>query len=159
MNLEIKIRMLNDSLPQPEVIAKGEWVDLRASKTVNFGLPFEDNLIPLGVAMKLPEGYEAVIVPRSSIYKNFGVILANSFGVVDNSYSGNYDEWGFHAINVKSNTQIKEGDRICQFRIQLSQKATFKQKLKWLLCSGIRLNYVNSLDSNNRGGFGGTGKN
>lgn len=151
--------MINKSLPLPEVIARGEWVDLRAAKTVNFGLPFEDNFIPLGVAMKLPKGFEAVIVPRSSIYKNFGVILANSFGVVDNSYSGDKDEWKFQAINIKSNTQVKEGDRICQFRIQLSQKATFMQKLKWLFSSGIKLCPVESLGDNNRGGFGSTGKN
>lgn len=151
--------MINKNLPLPEITAKGEWVDLRSSKTVKFGLPFEDNIIPLGVAMKLPEGFEAIVAPRSSIFRHFGVILANSLGIIDNSFSGNKDEWGFHAINIKANTQIEEGDRICQFRIQPSQKATFRQKLKWLLCSGIEFCPVNILDENSRGGYGSTGKN
>lgn len=175
--LEIKIKRLNRNNILPEIINKGEWIDLRASKTVSLNAPqagtlkkhningetvshrdvtFDSHLIPLGVAMKLPEGFEAVVLPRSSTFKNFGITLANSKGIIDNSYSGNHDEWMFHAIAFKD-TIIHEGDRICQFRIQLSQKATFWQKIKWLFSDGIKIVEVYNLDEENRGGIGSTG--
>lgn len=179
MKLKIKVKRLNKSveLELPKVIKKGEWIDLRASQSVTLEAPqagtlrthkvngksvshrdvtFYPVLIGLGIATKLPKGFEAVVLPRSSTFKNFGVILANSQGVIDNSYSGNNDEWKFSAIPFRDG-KIDEGDRICQFRIQLSQKATVWQKLKWLLSSGVEIVEVESLSKENRNGFGSTG--
>lgn len=173
MKLKIKVKRINKALELPEVIQKGDWIDLRAAKSVSMIAPqagtlqktaersfrnvgLTSALIPLGVAMQLPKGFEAVVLPRSGTFKNFGVILANSQGVIDNSYCGDNDEWKFQAIALRD-TEIKEGDRICQFRIQLSQKATMWQKLKWLLSSGVEIVEVNSLDNSNRGGFSTTG--
>lgn len=166
MKLTIKVRMLNKNLPIPEVIRKGEWIDLRASEDVAFEGPrsnyhkvsLNDKFIPLGVAMKLPKGFEGAVIPRSSIFKNHKIILANSFGLIDNSYCGSDDEWKFHAIAL-DDTKVAKGDRICQFRIQLSQKANFWQKLKWFFCSGIKFKRVKFLEISNRGGYGSTGKN
>lgn len=179
MKLTIKIKKLNDRLPLPEIISKGEWVDLRASGVTNLENPqvstlkrkkingkeishrdinFQYYLIPLGVAMKLPEGFEAHVLPRSSTFKTFGITMANSTGIIDCSYCGNLDEWKFGAIAWRDTT-IKEGDRICQFRIQLSQKATLWQKIKWFFSNGIEFKEVEDLGDNNRGGIGSTGIN
>lgn len=100
-------------------------------------------LIPLGVAMKLPKGYEAHVVPRSSTYKNFRIIQANSFGIIDNTYCGNDDMWYFPAIAMED-TVINKGDRICQFRIIKSMPA-------------IKLEEVSFLHNKSRGGIGSTG--
>lgn len=177
MKLKIKVKRLNKNIPLPYITEKGDWIDLRAAETVVLGAPqsgtlkttsvdgvkishrdvtFEDELIKLGVAMQLPKGFEAVLLPRSSTYIKFGIIAGNSEGVIDQSYCGDNDEWKFSAIALE-NTTIKEGDRICQFRIQLSQKATMWQKLKWFLSSGIKIVEVESLNRNSRGGFGTTG--
>lgn len=156
----------------PSVNAKGDWIDLSASKTIEINAPvadtlkkrngdkvrlvnFDRRLIPLGIAMKLPKGYEAVVLPRSSTFGKYSIIMTNSEGVIDNSYSGNNDEWKFPALAFQKTT-IGQGQRICQFRIQLSQNATVWQKLKWLFSSGIRLQRVESLDYIDRGGFGST---
>lgn len=160
----------------PFIIEKGDWIDLKAAETVSFKAPqagvrkretingevvshrdvtFDFKLIRLGVAMQLPKGLEAVVLPRSGTPK-LGIMCANSEGVIDNSYCGNDDEWRFPAIAFQSTT-INEGDRICQFRVQLSQKATIWQKLRWLFSNKIELVSVDKLDGNNRGGFGSTG--
>lgn len=177
MKLKIKVKRINKNIPLPEVIDKGDWIDLRAAQTVHLNAPqagtlkkhiidgtevphrdvtFDSKLIGLGVAIKLPKGFEAVALSRSSTYKNFGVILSNSEGVIDQLYCGNNDEWRYNAIAFRD-TIINEGDRICQFRIQLSQKATMWQKIKWLLSSGIKIIEVDELNNNNRGGIGSTG--
>lgn len=177
MKLKIKVKRLNKNINLPEVIEKGDFIDLRASETITMSAPqagvlrkhkvngvehayrnvkFDFKLIPLGVAIKLPKGFIAVPVPRSSTYKNYGIIQANSIGIIDNSYCGNNDEWKFPAI-AYDNTTICEGDRICQFEIRLSQKATVWQKLKWLLSSGVEIVEVESLSDDNRGGFCSTG--
>lgn len=177
MKLKIKVKRFNELLDLPKVTEKGDWIDLRTSETVTMHAPqagtlkrhkidgkeeshrdveFDFKLIPLGVAMKLPKGFEAVLLPRSSTYKKFGIIQTNSMGVIDNTYCGNNDEWKYPAIALRD-TVIKKGDRICQFRIQLSQKATLWQKIKWFLSSGIKIVKVDSLDNNDRGGFGSTG--
>ena len=123
----------------------------------NINPPTSNNtMIPLGVAIKLPSGFEAILSPRSSTYKHYGIIQSNSIGVVDNSYSGNDDEWMLPVIAFKKTT-IPEGDRLCQFRIQLSQRATIWQKLKWLFSNKIKIVQVDSLDDKARGGFGSTG--
>lgn len=160
----------------PFIIEKGDWIDLRAAETVSFKAPqagvrkretingeivshrdvtFDFKLIKLGVAMQLPKGFEAVVLPRSSTPK-LGIMCANSEGVIDNSYCGNDDEWRFPAIAFQATT-INKGDRICQFRVQLSQKATIWQKLRWLFSNKIKLVSVDKLEGNNRDGFGTTG--
>lgn len=178
--MKTKVKVLTKGcITLPKVIKQGDWIDLEAAESVEFKAPyakclhkrkssdtndterfrdviFDFKTIPLGVAMKLPKGFEAVVVPRSSLFKKKGLILSNSFGVIDNSYNGNDDEWGFPAIALQD-TFIPVGSRICQFRIQLSQKATFWQKLRWLFSSGIELRQVDVLDGTNRGGFGSTG--
>lgn len=174
MKLKIKVLKVNPSIITPEIIKKGDWVDLRCAETTKLKAPkaltlkrnkendyrkvvFEYSIIPLGIAMELPKGFEAIVAPRSSIYTNFGIMCPNSIGVIDNSYSGNEDEWKFPAIALKETT-IHEGERIAQFRIQLSQKASFIQKLKWLFSTGIEIKVVDNLNNNNRGGIGSTGK-
>lgn len=177
MKLIIKVKRINKNIPLPEVIDKGDWIDLRAAETVTLNAPqanilkrhkvkgveerhrdveFDSRLIRLGVAMQLPKGFEAVALSRSSTYKNFGVILGNSEGVIDQPYCGDNDEWRFNAIAFRDTT-INEGDRICQFRIQLSQKATMWQKIKWLLSSGVKIVEVDELSNPDREGIGTTG--
>lgn len=126
-----------------EVNPKGDWVDLRAAEDVEMKVG-DFRLISLGVSMKLPEGYEAHIVPRSSTYKNWGIIQANHMGVVDNSYCGNNDIWKFPAIAIRD-TQIYKNERICQFRIMKKQPA-------------LEFMEVDRLDDEDRGGFGSSGK-
>ena len=100
-------------------------------------------IIKLGIGMKLPYGWEAHVAPRSSTYKNFGIICANSFGIIDNSYCGDEDEWGFPAIALRDTT-IHKNDRICQFEIQKIQPE-------------IEFEEVEHLDDISRGGIGSTG--
>ena len=120
---------------------KSDWIDLRAAEAVILK-EGEYKLIPLGVAMKLPEGYEAHVLPRSSTFKNFGIILVNSMGVIDNSYSGDNDQWCFPALAMRD-TMINKGDRICQFRIMKNQPV-------------IKFEEVEKLGAD-RGGIGSTG--
>ena len=114
----IKIKYFTDIEPVAP-ISKGDWIDLRAAEDVSLKSG-EFRLIRLGVGMILPEGYEAHIAPRSSTFKKFGIIAANSVGVVDNSFCGEEDEWRFPSIALRD-TEIKKGDRICQFRIMENQ--------------------------------------
>jgi dUTP pyrophosphatase len=140
---QIKIKYLNDKIKRLEYIeGKSDWIDLRAAERTQLRKG-ECKLIHLGVAMKLPEGYEAHIVPRSSTYKNFGIIMTNHLGVVDNTYCGPGDWWYFPAYALRD-TVIEMGDRICQFRIQKNQPL-------------ILFEEVSELDSEDRGGFGSTG--
>ncbi|WP_317890317.1 deoxyuridine 5'-triphosphate nucleotidohydrolase [Paenibacillus peoriae] len=137
----MKVKYFTDIEPLQK-ISKGDWIDLRSAINVEMKAG-EYKLIPLGVGMKLPEGYEANPVPRSSTFKNFGIIQANHIGVIDNSYSGNDDQWHFPAIALR-NTIIKKNDRICQFRIQE-------------VMPEVELITVDVLDDISRGGFGSTG--
>ena len=177
MKLKIKIKVLTGGY-MPSVIEKGDWIDLICAEDVILKAPqsgvlrekknehgvisrvrnveAEVTYIPLGVAMELPKGYEAIVLPRSSTPKRFGIICGNSMGVIDNSYCGNEDEWKFPAVAIRP-TSIEKGTRICQFRVQLSQKATVWQKIKWLFTSGVKLVEVDDLGDDNRGGFGSTG--
>jgi dUTP pyrophosphatase len=119
----------------------------------------EVTYIPLGVAMQLPAGFEAIVSPRSSMPKKLGLMCANSIGIIDNSYQGDNDQWMLPVVTLRK-TSIAQNTRICQFRIQLSQKATFWQKVRWFLSSGIALTEVESLDNDSRMGLGeGTGYN
>lgn len=138
----IKIRYLRD-IDKIERLDNGDWIDLRAAETVSMAAG-EYLMIPLGVAMELPEGYEALVAPRSSTFKRLGVILANSIGIIDESYKGDNDEWHFPAYAVKD-TIIQKNERICQFRIIEHQPM-------------IHLQEVDHLGNDDRGGFGSTGR-
>lgn len=142
--LIVEIKYHNDSMAKLEKIAVGDWIDLRASESVTLEKG-ELKLISLGVSMKLPEGYEAHIVPRSSTASKFGVLQANHIGIVDNSYSGTNDIWKFSAYAIRDTT-INLNDRICQFRLFKTQQRVYFDE-------------VESLDSTDRGGFGSTGTN
>jgi dUTP pyrophosphatase len=141
---KIQIQYLNDEIERLKYIdGKSDWIDLRAAETVELKAG-EFRLIHLGVAMKLPEGYEAHIVPRSSTYKNFGIIQTNHMGVIDESYCG-ADDWWKMPVYALRDTVINKGDRICQFRIMKHQPHIEFEEA--------------SLDGENRGGFGSTGIN
>lgn len=160
MKLKIKVKELTEGC-MPSIIQKGDWIDLVCAEDMKLNIiTLEDNpdvkYIPLGIAMQLPKGFEAIVAPRSSTPNRFGIMCANSFGVIDNCYCGNNDEWKFPVIAIRP-TFIEKGCRICQFKIQLSQKATLWQKIKWLFSSGIELVKVDNLQENSRGGFGSTG--
>lgn len=139
---EIKIKYHDPDLQPIKPTPGGDWLDLRAAEDVHLRAG-EFRLISLGVSMKLPDGYEAHIVPRSSTYKTWGIIQANHMGVVDNSYSGTNDIWKFPAIALVE-TDIHKNDRICQFRIVKKQDE-------------VQFITVNELDETDRGGFGSTG--
>lgn len=140
----IKIVYHNKNIEKLTKIEVGDWIDLRAAETVHmFAEDFK--LISLGISMKLPEGYEAHVAPRSSTFKNFGILQTNSIGVIDNSYSGTNDVWKFPALAMR-NTTINEGDRICQFRIVKKQPT-------------VEFVEVEELDAIDRGGIGSTGTN
>lgn len=140
---QIKIIYHNQNIDKiVNIENKSDWYDLRAAETVEMKAG-DYKLISLGVSMKLPEGYEAHVVPRSSTFKNFGVLQTNSFGVIDNSYSGTNDIWRFPALAMRD-TVIHEGDRICQFRIMKKQPQ-------------IEFVEVNELDATDRGGIGSSG--
>lgn len=142
--MNIKIKYFTDKIEKLRYIdGKSDWIDLRCAEEVKLKAG-EWKLIPLGVAMQLPEGYEAHVVPRSSTFKNFGIIQTNSMGVIDASYSGNDDQWYLPALAVRD-TEIHVNDRICQFRIMKNQPT-------------IVFDEVDSLSSKNRGGFGTTGR-
>lgn len=139
---KIRIKYSNQILERVNKISMGDWIDLRAAETVEMKAG-EFKLIPLGVAMELPKGYEAHVVPRSSTFKNFGIIQTNSMGVIDESYCGDNDFWRFPAYALRD-TKIEVNDRICQFRIMKHQPE-------------IMFEEVNLLDNDDRGGFGSTG--
>lgn len=138
---------------------KGDCYDLVACEDVKL-YPNKVQLISLGIAMQLPEGCVAKIYDRSSTPLKKGFHLANSIGFIDNSYNGDKDFWRYEALAITATKKeplvIKAGDKICQFEICLSQKATVKQKLKWLFTSGYKFEIVNTLKNKSRGGFGST---
>lgn len=139
----IRIRYVSDKIEKLTYIEnKSDWIDLRAAEDVEMKQG-EFRLISLGVAMELPAGYEAHMVPRSSTFKNFGIIQANSMGIIDGSYCGDNDIWRFPAIAMRD-TQIHVGDRICQFRIMKNQPTLVFEE-------------VEHLEGADRGGFGSTG--
>lgn len=142
---KIKIKYFDKEIDKLRYIGcgKSNWIDLRSAETVHLKKG-EFHLIPLGVGMKLPDGYEANIVPRSSTYKNFKILQTNCFAVIDNSYSGDADEWKLPVIAMED-TVISKNDRICQFRINKIQPE-------------IEFEEVEHLDETSRGGFGSTGK-
>ena len=143
--MEIKVHYLSEEIEELRYIdGKSDWIDLRSARNISLKKG-EFCLIPLGIAVELPAGYEAHIVPRSSTFKNFGIIQTNSMGIIDETYCGNGDQWHFPAYALRD-TEIHVNDRICQFRIMEHQPA---------------LTFVNTerLAGQDRGGFGSTGKN
>lgn len=141
--MEIKIKYLRNIKPI-DVTEKGDWIDLRAGEdyTLTAG---EYCVVHLGVAMELPEGYTAVIAPRSSTFLKWGIIQTNSIGIIDESYCGDNDEWGMPVMAFR-NTKIHKNDRICQFRL-------FKKN------DDISFTKVKILGNKDRNGFGSTGEN
>ncbi len=137
----IKIKYLRDIEPI-KPLSQGDWIDLRCAETIKMRAG-EYAQIPLGVAIELPEGYEAIVAPRSSTFKKYGLLLSNSIGVIDNSYCGDNDEWKFLAYATRG-TVIRKNDRICQFRILKNQPK-------------VKLVTVDTLDNEDRGGIGSTG--
>ena len=137
-----KIHYFSDDLPRLQKTSKGDWIDLYCAQTMTLHAG-EYALVPLGVSMQLPEGYEAHIVPRSSTFRKRGILQANSMGVIDESYCGDDDVWGFPALAMRDTT-IARGDRICQFRVMRKMDKP-------------ELVTVEHLDNASRGGFGFTG--
>lgn len=141
--LEIKIKYFDQEIEKIQKISVGDWIDLRSAESVDLKAG-EYRLIRLGVGMILPDGYEAIVAPRSSTPSKFGVLLSNSIGVIDNSYSGDADEWCFLALAIRD-THIEKGDRICQFRIIKNMDP-------------VEIVEVDRLNEISRGGIGSTGK-
>lgn len=140
----IRIKYFSDQIEKLTYIEnKSDWIDLRAAADVSLKKG-EFALIPLGVTMELPAGYEAHVVPRSSTFKNFGVIQTNHMGVIDESYCGDNDQWYMPVLAVRD-TEIHVNDRICQFRIMKHQPV-------------IHFEETDTLHHTDRGGFGSTGK-
>lgn len=140
--MKIKIKYHGNPKAKVEKIAIGDWVDLRAAETVEMKAG-EYKIISLGVSMELPDGFEAHVLPRSSTFRKWGILMVNGMGIIDNSYSGDNDVWGFPALAMRD-TVINEGDRICQFRLIRSQGI-------------VEFVEVKSLGNADRGGFGSTG--
>lgn len=143
MEKEIKIKYFDKDIEKIKTIDKGDWVDLRSAIDIDLKQG-EFKLIPLGIGMILPSGYEAHIVPRSSTFKNFGVIQTNHQAVIDESYCGDNDQW-LYPIYALRDTHICKNDRICQFRIVEKQP----------ILSFVEVQKLNEED---RGGFGSTGR-
>ena len=142
-SLEIKIKYHDKDLGKIEKIPVGDWIDLRSAERVDMTAGEYKN-ISLGVSMKLPKGYEAHVVPRSSTFKKWGILQTNGIGIIDESYCGDGDVWKFPALAMRSTTIFK-GDRICQFRIvKKMPEVTFKE--------------VDRMTNKNRGGLGSTGR-
>ena len=141
--LEIKIKYHDKDLGKIEKIPVGDWIDLRSAERVDM---YENDfkVISLGISMKLPEGYEAHVLPRSSTFRRWGILMVNSMGVIDESYCGERDIWGFPALAMRPTT-IYKGDRICQFRIMPKM-------------SEVKFTEVDHMEDEDRGGFGSTGK-
>ena len=142
--LELKIKYFTDIEPIKFIDGKSDWYDLRSAEDVEMKAG-DFRLIKLGIGIALPKGYEAHIAPRSSTFKNFGIIQANSVGVVDETYCGDNDQWMMAAIALRD-TVIHKNDRICQFRIMEHQPP-------------VKFVTVDHLGETDRGAFGSTGKN
>lgn len=139
----IKIKYVKDGMEKIGQIENGDWIDLRIAEYVHLE-PNEFRLLPLGVAMTLPPNYEALVIPRSSTFKNYGIIQANSIGLIDETYCGDNDEWKFPAYATRA-VNIPKNTRICQFRIIKHQPT-------------VKFDEVDHLSDTDRGGFGSTGK-
>lgn len=172
--MKIKVKLLNNG-KMPLVSEKGDLFDVYAAEDITMNAPknvriissdgtnrrpsalrFDNAYIRLGFAMELPKGFKANLYPRSSTFKNYGIIFANHVGQIDSSYCGDTDEWMISAISLRD-TVIHKGDRIAQFEVVPSSKATIWQKIKWFFTNKIEFVEVDHLDNPTRGGFGSTG--
>ena len=170
--MKIKVKLFEGG-KMPQVNEKGDLFDVFARTKVTLNAPqagvqhqvnnekvrdvtFNSTLIGLGFAMEIPQGFKANLYPRSSTYSKWGIIFGNHVGQIDSSFCGNNDEWMVNAIALRRTT-INAGDKIAQFEIIPSAKATMWQKLKWLFSSKIKFVQVASLNNDDRGGFGTTG--
>ena len=138
--MKIRIKYF-DNAKKIDKIEKGDWIDLSSTTDVYLKQGYH-YMIPLGVAMELPKGYEAHVAPRSSSFKKYGFLVTNSFGIIDSSYCGDNDQW-FLSVYATRDSVISKGDRICQFRIMENQPS-------------IEFEEVEHLNNNDRGGFGST---
>lgn len=138
----VRVKYFNDEIEKLEKIEKGDWIDLRCAENINLRAG-DFKLIPLGIALELPFGFEAHVVPRSSTFKNFGIMQTNSMGVIDESYCGDNDQW-FMPVIAFRDIIIPAGTRICQFRII--------EKMP-----NLKFIEVDTLDNKDRGGHGSTG--
>ncbi len=154
MTVKVKLHGGQEEL---QILDKGEWIDLKAPKSMVLPRNASSNF-RLDYSMKIPKGYEVIIAPRSSTFYHYGIIMTNGIGVIDSSYCGDDDVLRFPFYSVRE-AKIEKGDRVCQFRLQLSQKATVWQKVKWMFTSKIKFEYVDSLGGENRGGLGSSGRN
>ena len=138
--MNIKVKYHN---PKCTIKRHGSWIDVKSAVNITYpaGISF---LIPLGFSCKLPDGHEAYLLPRSSTFKRYGIIMTNSLGVIDSAYSGDEDEWKFPAYSLREG-KISVGDRIAQFRIVKEMPE-------------VSVESVDHLDGENRGGFGSTGR-
>ena len=141
--LTIRVRMIDEEIDRPKKIVKGDWIDLRAAETIEYkaGDYFK---IPLGLAIELPEGYEAYIEPRSSTFEKYGFYMANEMGIVDEKFKGDNDMWQYPAHAVRDG-RIEKNTRFCQFRIFEHQP-------------DIYFEFVDTLGNPDRGGVGSTGE-
>ena len=140
--MKIKVKYHGEMSPLQK-ISKGDWIDLRVSEDIDMKAG-EFKLIPLGVSIKLPKGYEALVIPRSSTFHRYGILQANSVGLIDNTYCGDDDMWMFPAFATRD-IHIDKDTRICQFRVQKSMRK-------------VKFETVETLSGVNRGGFGSSGR-
>ena len=158
MKLKIKVKEITKGC-MPVVIEQGDWIDLKLAEDVKFtGIEVQSRKIkylPLGIAMELPKGFEAYVLPRSSTPNKWNIEVANSQAIIDESYKGNDDEWKLITKAFKA-VEIPKGTRICQFRIMPKMNANISTKLKWLFSNGVELIKVDNLNNDNRGGIGST---
>ena len=141
--LEILVKYHDKELGKIEKLPVGDWIDLRSAERVDMNM-FDSKIISLGISMKLPKGYEAHVVPRSSTFKKWGILQTNGIGIIDESYCGEGDMWKFPALAMRSTTIFK-GDRICQFRIMPKMPE-------------LKFTEVEQMNDPDRGGLGSTGK-
>lgn len=139
----LKVKYFDKDMPKIEKTQKGDWIDLRAAAEIHLN-PGDFALIPLGVAIQLPEGCEAILAPRSSTFKNYGIMQTNSIGIIDETYCGDNDQW-MMPVYATRGTVIKKYDRICQFRL-------------FHHMDSLVVEFVDHLSNADRGGFGSTGK-
>lgn len=147
----LKVKYLNPDFPTLQINKNGDWIDLKCAENYSIKKG-ESALINLGVAMKLPKGYEAHLVPRSGTFKKYGLIQTNSIGIIDNSYSGNNDIWKMPVYALTSDVEILKGERLCQFRLMPIMGHRDDDHLFPVII------VVDDLDSIDRGGFGSTGR-
>lgn len=165
MKLKIYYKSIDENI-HPVVLKDGEWFDLMAAEDHTFSAPhnayntritqYDSYKISLGIAMSLPVGIEAILAPRSSLFEKKGLELVNSIGVIDSTYSGNSDIWNAY-LKASRDCVVTKGERIVQFRLQPSQKASVWTKLKWIFTSKIKFINVDDLGRPDRGGNGSTG--